>query len=92
MSDREVREAVPASYEPMARLVDRADPNWPLPSFDARDWAAAFRETAVRLGYSDMDEGWLVTWFSGALMRGYDEGRARAEREVAQVLKAARSG
>jgi hypothetical protein len=70
-------------------LRKRDDPNWPLPSFDAQDWAAAFRETAVRLGYSDMDEGWLISWFANALMRGYDEGRGRAEREVAQVLRAA---
>jgi hypothetical protein len=51
-------------------------PDWPLPSFDARDWAAAFRQTAIDLGYSDMDEGWLIGWFANSLMRGYDQGRA----------------
>ena len=53
---------------------ERSD--WPLPSFDARDWAAAFRKIAVDLGYSDMDEGWLVTWFANALMRGYDQAKS----------------
>ena len=52
-------------------------PDWPLPSFDARDWAAHFRKTAVKLGYSDMDEDWLHAWFANALMRGYDEARSR---------------
>lgn len=50
---------------------ERSD--WPLPSFDARDWAAAFRKIAIDLGYSDMNEGWLQSWFANALMRGYDE-------------------
>jgi hypothetical protein len=50
---------------------ERSD--WPLPSFDALDWAKAFRETAIKLGYSDMDEAWLITWFACALMRGFDE-------------------
>jgi len=48
-------------------------PDWPLPSFDACDWAVAFRKTAIKLGYSDMDQEWLQTWFANALMRGYDE-------------------
>lgn len=30
-------------------------------------WAAAFRQTAVKLGYSDMDEGWLIGWFANAI-------------------------
>lgn len=52
-------------------------PDWPLPSFDARDWAEAFVKTAMTLGYSAMDEGWLQSWFANALMRGYDERAAR---------------
>lgn len=43
-------------------------PDWPLPSFDARDWAAAF----CKLNPS-MDEGLMISWFANALMRGYDE-------------------
>ena len=52
-------------------------PDWPLPSFDARDWAKAFckitseREIVI-------DEALMITWFANALMRGYDEARSRA--------------
>ena len=56
-----------------AGMPNHLRPDWPLPSFDARDWAATFKKTAVDLGYSDMDEGWLISWFANALMRGYDE-------------------
>lgn len=34
---------------------------------DAALWAAEFRATALRLGYSDMDEGWLIGWFANAI-------------------------
>lgn len=61
-----------------ANTPPRGRPDWPLPSFDARDWAASFQEAAIKLGYSGMDEGWLIAWFSCALMRGYDEACARA--------------
>lgn len=30
-------------------------------------WAAEFRLTALRLGYSDMDDGWLIGWFANAI-------------------------
>lgn len=52
----------------------RKHPDWPLPSFDARDWAEAF----CRLN-SQMDEGTMVAWFANALMRGFDERADRAE-------------
>lgn len=57
-------------------------PDWPLPSFDARDWAAAFCKVANELGLKDddgnpVDEGWMIGWFSNALMRGFDEHYAR---------------
>jgi len=42
-------------------------PDWPLPSFDARDWAKAF----VKLHGGD--EELMTSWFANALMRGYDE-------------------
>ena len=51
--------------------------NWPYPSFDASDWAEEFRRIAIELGYSDMDEDWLIGWFANALMRGYDEAAKR---------------
>lgn len=43
-------------------------PDWPLPSFDARDWAEAFCKLNPQ-----MDEGLMISWFANALMRGYDQ-------------------
>lgn len=59
---------------------ERSD--WPLPSFDAKDWAEAFCKVATKLGYKDadgkpIDEGWMISWFAGALMRGFDEHASR---------------
>ena len=39
---------------------------------DAEKWAAEFRKTAIKLGYSDMDEGWLIAWFANAIIAGRD--------------------
>ena len=47
-------------------------PDWPLPSFDARDWAAAFCKE-----HPDIDEGTMIAWFANALMRGFDEAASR---------------
>jgi hypothetical protein len=55
---------------------DSERPDWPLPSFDAQDWAAAFCKIAKAKGL-DIDEEWMVTWFANALMRGFDEHAAR---------------
>ncbi len=49
-------------------------PDWPLPSFDARDWAQAFLKINPNTG---LDEGTMIGWFANALMRGYDERPAR---------------
>lgn len=46
---------------------------------DGAKWAAGFRKTAISLGYSAMDEGWLIGWFCNAVMAGYDEARRRYE-------------
>lgn len=43
-------------------------PDWPLPSFDARDWAKAFCKVVP-----GMSEDLMVAWFANALMRGYDQ-------------------
>lgn len=64
-------------------LRERSD--WPLPSFDAKDWAEAFCKVANAHGFKDakgdpVDEGWMIGWFANALMRGYDE-RARRSLE-----------
>jgi hypothetical protein len=52
---------------------ERSD--WPLPSFDAQDWAKAFCKINP-----EIDEGIMLGWFANALMRGYDEGWARCFR------------
>jgi hypothetical protein len=48
---------------------------------DGKRWASEFRATALRLGYSDMDEGWLLGWYANALVAGSDEGERRREAE-----------
>lgn len=60
----------------------RDDPNWPLPSFDAKDWAESFCATAAKLGHPGIDEGWMIGWFANALMRGYDEHARRVSKQV----------
>ena len=34
---------------------------------DAALWASEFNKVAQRLGYSPMDEGWLIGWFANAM-------------------------
>lgn len=34
---------------------------------DAQKWAEAFHQMAIKLGYSDMDKGWLIGWFANAI-------------------------
>jgi hypothetical protein len=51
---------------------DHERPDWPLPSFDAQDWAKAFCKL-----YPSMDEEVMTGWFANALMRGYDENANR---------------
>lgn len=46
---------------------------------DAAKWAAAFRQTAIKLGYSEMDEGWLIGWFANAIEGAADARRHRAD-------------
>lgn len=53
----------------------RERPDWPLPSFDARDWAEAFCKH-----HPEIDEGLMIAWFANALMRGYDEGLSHGRR------------
>lgn len=62
---------------------------------DASKWAAEFRKTAISLGYSDMDEGWLLSWFANAiehsslLHRLLDEARAERDAKRIEVLETA---
>lgn len=46
-------------------------PDWPLPSFDARDWAKAFMK--IYEAGVVVDQELMTTWFANALMRGFDE-------------------
>lgn len=58
-----------AQFEIDNEGVSPADrPDWPLPSFDAMDWAVAFNERFPQVPVDD-----AVGWFANALMRGYDE-------------------
>jgi hypothetical protein len=52
---------------------------------DGAKWAAEFRTTALRLGYSDMDEGWLIGWFANAIMAGCD---SKPAPDVAALVEA----
>jgi len=56
-------------------------PDWPLPSFDARDWAAAFLKINPHCG---IDDGTMIAWFANALMRGFDEHARRQADEAAE--------
>ena len=51
-------------------------PDWPLPSFDAADWARAF----CKINPDGPPEDIMLTWFANALMRGYDQGTAAMSR------------
>ena len=51
-------------------------PDWPYPSFDARDWAKAYMKSWPQ---GCVDEDTMLAWFAGALMRGFDEGRMRSK-------------
>lgn len=42
-------------------------------------WAAAFNQHAQKLGYSVMDEGWLIGWFANAIEHSSDVRRWRRE-------------
>lgn len=71
------------AYQAAIANPSRDDPTWPMPSFDARDWAESFCAIAKKQGH-DIDEGWMVAWFANALMRGFDEANmrhARGEKE-----------
>jgi hypothetical protein len=39
---------------------------------DASKWAAAFCQTAKKLGYGDIDEGWMTGWFANAIEHSTD--------------------
>lgn len=65
----------PEQFHQEATLGDRKMTDEPISmddcGDDARKWASAFRRTALRLGYSDMDEGWLIGWFANAIEQSH---------------------
>ena len=67
-----------------ANTPSQQRPDWPLPSFDALDWAKAFCKTFIVSRIEghltapvDDQEGLMTTWFANALMRGFDQRCAR---------------
>lgn len=54
---------------------------------DAQKWAKAFNETAVKLGYSEMDEGWLIGWFANAIERSYELRRRKVEANLEKHIE-----
>lgn len=89
-----------AAFEMEHAGVDpRSRPDWPLPSFDARDWAQAFCKMFMVqkiAGYDTArvndDEGLMTTWFANALMRGFDEHAARVAKDRDWTCKAVAAG
>lgn len=59
---------------------ERSD--WPLPSFDAREWAEAFLKAYELSDDGFLCESTMACWFANALMRGYDEHAARAREDT----------
>jgi hypothetical protein len=53
---------------------------------DASKWATAFRQMAIRLGYSDMDEGWLIGWFANAIEHSSDVRHWRSQSATKPVV------
>jgi hypothetical protein len=60
-----------------ARTPKEERSDWPLPSFDAMDWAKAFSKRHPTVSADD-----ALTWFAAALMRGFDEANARHARSA----------
>jgi hypothetical protein len=69
-----------AAYQHAIANPSKDDPNWPLPSFDARDWAESFCAK-----FPGHDEETMIGWFANALMRGYDEAGKRDGARIAEL-------
>ena len=70
-----------AKGETHGQMLDRL-------GMDGAKWAAEFRTTALRLGYSDMDEGWLIGLFANAIMAGYDRATLEPDPRVEKLVEA----
>jgi len=62
------REDMYAAADRLRSLCKQRVDNWPLPSFDAKDWAEAFHKRFPSVPIED-----AISWFAPALMRGFDE-------------------
>lgn len=49
---------------------------------DASKWAAAFCQTAAKLGIKNIDEGWMIGWFANAIETAWIKRIERAEPET----------
>jgi hypothetical protein len=59
---------------------------------DAVLWAAEFRRIALKLGYSDMDEGWLIGWFANAIEQSAHSHPDVVRRRLAATRRRAGAG
>lgn len=57
-------------------MIDYTEMSWPdllaACRDDASKWAAAFCQTAKKLGHGDIDEGWMIGWFANAIENACD--------------------
>ena len=53
---------------------------------DGKKWTKNFHECAVKLGYSNMDEDWLIGWFANAIMAWNDHGHGPINGDHAQFM------
>lgn len=64
-----------------ANLKPEDRPDWPLPSFDAMDWAKAFNQRFPAVPVDD-----ALGWFANALMRGFDEHAGRVHGQTEEFI------
>lgn len=66
--------------KPPEMVADMSDPDYTTMSpsemlealgDDASKWAAAFCQTALKLGHNGIDEGWMIGWFANAIEHSY---------------------
>jgi hypothetical protein len=61
-----------AEQIPLEELSSHTHYGFPSTSFDARVWAEAFMQYAVK-NKMGIDEDLMTAWFANAIMRGFDE-------------------
>jgi len=53
---------------------------------DAQKWAAAFCQTAEKLGHHGIDEGWMIGWFANAIEQSTAVRAARTPAPEGEVV------